>query len=580
MNHPEKDAAPLAGGAGVTGSNTPPDPTSVNPSSATPAAPEAAGPGGGEPPQADRLVRLVMELYRVGQTDTGEPFAVPKSGPNVALPLEHTGGAIRDALAREHWRRHRRVMNSAACADALATLRGLARESAHEPVWIRVGPHGDGIVLDLGTIEGDAVVVDRDGWRIERRSPILFRRTPLTGPLPVPIHGGDLGALRELLNVTDETWPILLGWMVAALIPGMPHPILMLGGLQGTGKTTAARYICGLFDASGAPIRSQPRDAESWAMSIANGWTAVIDNVSAIPAWWSDALCKAVTGDGWVRRALYSNADVAVLRFRRVLALTSIDPGALRGDLGQRLVLVDLEPIEPDRRRTERELDRLYRAAHPKILGALLDLLAGVLARLDAIGTDGLPRMADFARVLAAVDAVLGTSSLKLYSDQEKRIAGEVLESDPIGEAVMRWTRNVGPWEGSAQTLLRCLKPEDAGREWPRTGRGMGASLRRLAPALAHHGIRVTPPRPTDHTRTFRLETIAQTARSPESNSGSRGAPDAPGAIPNGPVKDLPSDGPVGNGGSEGGGGDSGRSGDSGDRTPGESEAPDGGPQQ
>jgi len=470
----------------------------------------------GSPAQSEQLVRLTMELCRLGQTPKREPFAVMNTGPNVAGMLRGSGGSLRDVLACQYRRQYRRVPSATAYSDALAALRGLAMEAPAESTYIRVGPHGDGVVLDLGTVDGAAVVVDASGWRIVDRSPILFQRTALTGVLPKPERGGRLDALRDLLNVTDETWPILLGWMVAATIPEMPHPILMLGGLQGTGKTTAARYICGMFDPSDAPTRSQPRDPESWAMSVANGWATVIDNISSIPEWWSDALCKVVTGDGWVRRTLYTDGDVSVMSFRRVVVLTSIDAGALRGDLGERLVLVDLEPIAPDRRRTEKALDKAYHAARPAILGALLDLLAGVLSRLDSVSVPKLPRMADFARVLAAVDETLGTESLALYADQGRRIAGEVLDADPFGEAIAAWARLQGEWSGTAGDMLKAVRPEDAGREWPRSARGVSARLKRLAPALAAQGIRVTPPAPTDSKRVYLLQTTAQTAQPPK----------------------------------------------------------------
>lgn len=258
-------------------------------------------------------------------------------------------------------------------------------------------------------------------------------------------------------------------------------------------------------------------------MSVANAWTTVIDNVSNIPEWLSDALCKAVTGDGWVRRTLYTDGDVSVLSFRRVIVLTSIDAGSLRGDLGERLVLVDLEPIQPHQRRTERDLEAAYRSAQPKILGALLDLLSGVLARLNSTNLPVLPRMADFARVLAAVDAVLGTRALDGYTDQATRIADEVIEADPVGEAVLAYMQDRTEWSGAAGELLDATRPEDAGRAWPQHARGMGARLKRLAPALAQRGVKVTPPRPNDRTRTYRLQTTAQTA--PPPGSGPSGGP-------------------------------------------------------
>ncbi len=467
--------------------------------------------------QAESIVSMALDTFRLGQNLKREPFAVPKSGANVAVWLSGTGGAFKDVMASAYRKRHKGVMNSTAFADALATLRGEASNATLEPSFIRVGENGEGFAVDLGTTAGKVVLVDATGWRIVDRSPVLFQRTALTGELPIPVRGGSLDSLRALLNVTAETWPILQGWLVAALIPDIPHPILMFGGQQGTGKTTAARYICGLFDPSGAPTRSQPRDPEQWAMSVANGWATVIDNVSTIPDWWSDALCKVVTGDGWVRRALYTNNEVSVLSFKRVIALTSIDAGALRGDLGERLVLVDLEPISETKRRTEKALDREYRSAHPKMLGALFDLLVKVLSNFDTVEVNQSPRMADFAQILAAVDASIGSSSLALYVDQGKRLAGDVVEADAIGSAVVEWmTRRQMSWSGTAGHLMEEIKPENPDRTWPRNVKAFGSRLRRLIPALAHQGIFITPPKADSHKRVFEVQTTAPTAQQPK----------------------------------------------------------------
>jgi hypothetical protein len=118
--------------------------------------------------------------------------------------------------------------------------------------------------------------------------------------------------------------------LVAALFPDIPHPILLMGGLQGTGKTTAATFLAGLFDPSTTENHNVPKDPESWAMAANGSWGVVVDNVSHIPDWWSDALCKTVTGSGWLRRKLYTDSELSVMSFRRVVVLTSIDAGASR----------------------------------------------------------------------------------------------------------------------------------------------------------------------------------------------------------------------------------------------------------
>jgi len=65
---------------------------------------------------------------------------------------------------------------------------------------------------------------------------------------------------------------------------------------------------------------------------------------------------------------------VSVIAFRRVIVLNGINVGSLAGDLAERLIPLELEPITY--RRTESALWSAYADAHPQALGALLDLLA------------------------------------------------------------------------------------------------------------------------------------------------------------------------------------------------------------
>lgn len=474
---------------------------------------------------ADRMVRLALDQYRLGVSEDREPFAVRLDGPNVALPIGK-GSELRSKLAAEYQRQFGKAPAAAALADALAVLEGQAREGEPEPVAIRLAPHDGGIVLDLGSLDGAAVVIRSGSWEVVERSPVIFRRTALTSPLPVPERGGFLDDLRGLLNVTDESWPLIRGWLVAAVVPDVPHPVLMLGGEQGTGKSSAARLLVGLFDPSPAPLRSQPKDPEAWAMAAAGCWGVVIDNVSGITEWFSDALCKAVTGDGWIRRTLYTDRGLSVLSFRRVVVLTSIDAGALRGDLAERLLVADLERIDPSQRLTEAELHARYEAARPRLLGSLLDLVAAVLDALPRVTTRELPRMADFARVLAALDLVDGTDgvALDLFSQQAGRLAHDVIESDPVAVAIVSLAEgSQDGWRGTAGELLGRITPERAPHGWPKSPRGLAARLKRLRPALARIGVEVRlGQRGTDKLRERLVtvenlgDTTVRTVRSPD----------------------------------------------------------------
>jgi len=461
-----------------------------------------------KPTQAEAIVRLALARYRLGLTDTGEPFAVELGGPNLARVFRGGREAFRAALARDYRRTYRCTANASALADALTTLEGECLDVTPEAVGLRVADYNDGIVLDLGDPEGRAVIVRPGAWEVVSPSPVLFRRTALTAALPLPQRGGSLNDLRGLLNVLDDTWPLVRGWLVAALVPSMPHPILLLGGEQGTGKSTAARMLVNLIDPSPAPLRSEPRDAEGWALAAAGSWAVAVDNVSRIRGWWSDALCRAVSGDGWVRRRLYTDADLSVLAFRRVVILTSIDAGAMRGDLGDRVLLADLARIGEADRKTEADLDRDYAEVRPRVLGGLLDAVGSVLSRLPDTRASALPRMADFGRVLTALDDADGADgrALQLYLAQAGRIAGEVLESDAVAVGVLALLDGLaGLWEGTTAELLDAIRPADKPpRGWPETARALAGRLKRLTPALRAAGVEVERQR-TGHDRVRRL---------------------------------------------------------------------------
>ena len=56
--------------------------------------------------QSESIVRLATELYRIGQSQAGEPFAIEHEGPNIARMFRSGRSALRAILAREYRRMH------------------------------------------------------------------------------------------------------------------------------------------------------------------------------------------------------------------------------------------------------------------------------------------------------------------------------------------------------------------------------------------------------------------------------------------------------------------------------------------
>ncbi|MFC5719853.1 ATP-binding protein [Streptomyces gamaensis] len=447
------------------------------------------------PSQATQLAALARERYELFMSDDGRPYGITTGGPNIALPLRGKAG-LRSQLARVFADTNGgTVPSQSALADAMTVLEGVASMADPRTPQLRVARHGERIIVDLGTADGRCVAIGPDSWDRLPASPVVFRRSGAMKPLPEPVRDGDgLARLRELLNTTDDGFRLLAAWLVAAFIPDLPHPILAFRGEQGTGKSKGAAMVIGIVDPSGAPKRTAPRDLKSWAVQAFNSWAICLDNISVVPDWLSDALCRAVTGDGIVDRALYTDDDVVVLEFRRVLAMTTIDAGALAGDLAERLLTIELQLIPDHKRREEAELDRAYAEAHPAILASLFDLLAKVLKALPDVELDERPRMADFARVLAAVDHVTGWSTLDSYKSTAADAVADVLDGEPFAQAVVELVDKAGP-EGVTLTATQLLDavetPEKLPKKWPKDPTRAGGQLKRLAPALRTIGIEV-----------------------------------------------------------------------------------------
>ena len=133
-----------------------------------------------------------------------------------------------------------------------------------------------------------------------------------------------------------------------------------------------------------------------------NGYLLAFDNLSGLPLWLSDALCRLASGGSFAVRRLYTDDEEVLFQAARPVLLNGIEEVISRPDLGDRAIFLSLAPISEALRRSENELWRDFEIARPYILGALLDAMVHGLRTLGRVRLDRLPRMADFALWAAA----------------------------------------------------------------------------------------------------------------------------------------------------------------------------------
>ncbi|MGH3377635.1 MAG: hypothetical protein ACRDS0_03735 [Pseudonocardiaceae bacterium] len=476
-------------------------------SDGTPLPEEPAATGGKGPTPAQILVQMAEDDYRLIRADDGRTYAVPRNGPNIAIPLSsRSGSGVRARLAASLRRRTGQVASGSALSDCVNVLEGEASEQDPQPVYLRMARHTDqdgqpSVVVDLGTETGQAITITPDGWRIDAQAPVIFRRSELTHPLVDPVPDGSLDGLRALINLSEEDYRLAIGWVVAAYLTDMPHPILFIQGEQGSAKSNLIRSLLSVLDPQPAADRTPPGSQREWAIFARASWGFSFDNVTEIPEWLSNSLCKGVTGDAVLQRALHSDEDIVVFSFQRVIAMTTIGiKHALAGDLVDRLLLI--EPDVIDQRMSEEDLRAARAAVLPHALGAVLDLVAGVLQVLPGIRVTDLPRMADFARVLAALDQVTGWDTLATYRAKIADMSMTLIEGNAFAQALYRllttptYDGSAPPerWEGTAAELLSalqeiCRRANIAIAELPENVQALGVRLSQVSPSLRKVGI-------------------------------------------------------------------------------------------
>ena len=133
-----------------------------------------------------------------------------------------------------------------------------------------------------------------------------FIRTPGMLPLPVPERGGSIEALARFLNLPGrDEFVLVVAWLLAALRSGGPYPLLAVAGEQGSSKTFLTKVLRALIDPNVAPVRAAPREERELFISARNSHVLAFDNLSNLPPWISDALCRLASGGSFAPPALY-----------------------------------------------------------------------------------------------------------------------------------------------------------------------------------------------------------------------------------------------------------------------------------
>jgi hypothetical protein len=455
--------------------------------------------GSSEKPQRQSQAEQLMSLAEDAEffhTSSGDAFAsIPVGDHRENCRVDSK--PFREWLQQRSWVELESTVSAQALNEVVNTCAAKARFDGQElPVFTRIAQMGERIFLDLADADWAAVEIDATGWRVVPDPPVKFQRPYGMEELACPVPGGSVDELRKFINIGDDVnWKLLAGWLLAALRPEGPYPILVLHGEQGSAKSTLAKMVRALIDPNKADLRAEPRTMQDVILAARNGLIVSLDNLSSLPSWLSDTLCRLSTGAGFGTRQLYSDTEEILIEVQRPAILNGIEELAVRGDLLDRCLVLYLPSIPETERRSESELWGAFRAAQPRILGALLTAVSGAMAALPDTHLKSLPRLADFAMWATAAESSLGWGKdtfMEAYDTNRAAANDLALEASPVAQAIRQCCGE--GWLGTATELLNLLNEGTSEairkqKHWPSNGTALSGALRRLTPNLRKIGI-------------------------------------------------------------------------------------------
>ena len=330
---------------------------------------------------------------------------------------------------------------------------------------------------------------------------LLFRHYAHQAVQVEPTAGGTLEDVLSYVNITDPDMRILFVTdLVAGLIPGIPRPISVFHGPHGSAKSTALRLKKRLMDPAAPELQAPPKDAMEFVRIASHNFCVYLDNLSSIQDWLSDSLARFCTGDGFVKRALYTDDDDYIYTPQGVGGITGINLVVTAADLLDRSLVFQLDRIQDDHNVTEADLWNRFDEARSGLLGAMFDTLAKAIRIRETLERPArLPRLADYAMWGCSVALAMGHSAeayWNAYATNTSRQTTEALDASPVAQAVLVFMEDKQEWKGTPSELLTELNKiaeeiavDTSARAWPKDASWVTRRLNLVLPNLAQVGI-------------------------------------------------------------------------------------------
>jgi hypothetical protein len=459
--------------------------------------------GGEKEKQSDVIIKLAEDIqYFINELEESYG-AVDIHGHTEVMALNSVKFKL--YLTKLYFEETNSAPSSDAMNQALKVLEMKAMFSGEQrKLHRRMTEHEGDYYYDMVDQHWQAVKISKQGCTIEQHPPILFTRNKNMKEQVLPdldTEGKELLRLvQKHFRFKKESDLILFTvFLATCFVAEIAHVILVLFGEKGASKSTTMSMVKQIVDPAVQGLLSMPTSKQDLAIILANTYMPSFDNLDALSAEKSDMLCMAATGGAFSKRTLYSDADETILRFKRCVMLNGINVVATRSDLLDRSIVLELERIPKNERKTEDEVWSNFHTDLPKILGAIFQTLSKAMAIRGNVQLKEVGRMADFTYWGFAIAEVLdigGDTFLQAYLGNQDRANEEAISSHPVAAAVLALMKTNNKWVSSISKLLKELeevaeleKINTRVRTWPKDSHVLSKRLKEVKSNLEEVGI-------------------------------------------------------------------------------------------
>lgn len=330
---------------------------------------------------------------------------------------------------------------------------------------INMGEDGSVLRIDKGDTEFHYFEITKDGWTEREGGDRFFSRNKVQSFMSAPVKGGDIELIFKYCRIPVKNRDVFLAYLVSCFID-IIHPCLVLQGAAGSSKSTVSTFLKMIID----PCRNNapcvfPQNEFELKDTYTHMYLAAYDNLDRLNKRQSDMLCSIVTGAQLIKRKLFTDSDSCVYSLRQPVILNGISGIVTKDDLLDRSIIINLLPISPQDRKSEKALMREFQSDLPLILGGIFDVLSKTLQIYREDSVPNAPRLIDFYEygyyICESIEAGRGQQFCEAYHRMKEEQSADtfVLDDDPLYHMLDGFLEeHLNHWSGTMTQLWKLLK--------------------------------------------------------------------------------------------------------------------------